>query len=205
MRHIQQASHPAPHSSGNRSMQVGSARLRGIGGLQRRRRRKRPDGQWNAETPKSLPEPHNRPLRQGYATRGTFRCRERTYVTHIFETKQAVIYILRWRRSFLGADVTIHRSERALRRKSLHRQTPGPKLGREAGVPLGRAVRSAAAEKAEIRPNEPGRASPVKGVRDYRSEYRSVVSPENHHRRRRGDGARHCMASRTSRLPGDCV
>jgi hypothetical protein len=59
-----------------------------------------------------------------------------------------------------------------------------------------------AATAAEIKPTEPGRASPAKGVRDYPEDYCFDVSPENRRHRRRCNGAQHCMASCSVRLPG---
>src|SRR5271169_1806247 len=64
--------------------------------------------------------------------------------------------------------------------KSLHPQSLGPKLpgGWGAGRPRSRVC---AAGSAEIRPTEPGRACPAKGVRYHRVHHRLVVSPEDRH------------------------
>src|ERR1700751_3449478 len=71
--------------------------------------------------------------------------------------------------------------------KSLHRQSLGPKLlGRLGCWPAAQPV--CAAGSAEIRPTEPGRACPVKGVRHYRVDHAFVISPEDRRHRRRGHG-----------------
>src|SRR6516162_10067096 len=89
-------------------------------------------------------------------------------------------------------------------RKLLHRQGLGPKLtgGWGAAQPAAKTVRQQAAE---IKPTEPGRASPAKGVRHYPDDYRFVVSSKNHRHRRWRDGARDCVAPCAVWLSGDCL
>src|SRR5437588_8743666 len=85
--------------------------------------------------------------------------------------------------------------------KSLHPQSLGPKFpgGWGAGRPRSRLC---AAGSAEIRPTEPGRACPAKGVRYHRVDHHLVVSPEDRHHRRGGHGVGNCLAAGASRLLG---
>ena len=64
---------------------------------------------------------------------------------------------------------------------------------REAGVPFGHAVERVGGP-AEIRPNEPGRARPAKGVRDYYVDHLILASAEDRRHRRRGHRTGDCLA-----------
>src|ERR1700722_10128287 len=85
--------------------------------------------------------------------------------------------------------------------KSLHPQRLDPKLagGWGAGRPRSRVC---AAGSAEIRPTEPGRACPAKGVRYHRVHLGIALSPEDRHHRRRGHGVGDCLAAGASGLLG---
>src|SRR5438552_13536034 len=79
------------------------------------------------------------------------------------------------------------RSCRPSTEKLLALATPWSEIGARLGC-RSAAWREPAAGEAEIRPTEPGRASPAKGVRDYRAVHRLSAAPENRRHRRRRHG-----------------
>src|SRR5947209_15089549 len=93
-----------------------------------------------------------------------------------------------------GAAASVYSGRERALRKALHPQGPGPKLPRGWGAARSRS-RGCGTGMAEIRPTEPGRVRPAKGVRDYRVDTGIVVTPENRRHRRRRHGAEHSLSS----------